>query len=97
MVDGKQSRLMTGTPFSFAFFSTLHGNTSIAAHSGPCNLRIRCHFPLIVPEGDCGMTVGDETVRWVAGEPVYFDDCYEHSGKCVYDLGFVGGDYTTWM
>ncbi len=73
-------RLMSGTPFSFAFFSTLHKHTSIAAHHGPCNLRIRCHFPLIVPEGDCGMQVGDEVVRWVPGQPVFFDDTYEHKG-----------------
>jgi aspartate beta-hydroxylase len=72
-------KLMTGTPFSFAFFSTLHANSSIAAHYGPCNLRVRCHFPLIVPSsGSCGMQVGDDTVTWKAGQPVVFDDCYQH-------------------
>ena len=40
---------MAGTPFSFCFFSTLHAGAEIAAHSGPCNLRLRCHLPLIVP------------------------------------------------
>ncbi len=73
-------RLMTDTPFGFAFFSTMHEQSSIAAHNGPCNLRIRCHFPLIVPEGDCGMQVGDEVVRWEVGKPLFFDDCYEHKG-----------------
>jgi aspartate beta-hydroxylase len=73
-------RLMSGTPYSYTFFSTMHKHSSIAAHNGPCNLRIRCHFPLIVPQGDCGMQVGDEIVRWVPGQPVFFDDCYEHKG-----------------
>lgn len=71
--------LMTETPFSFAFFSTLHPNSNIAAHYGPCNLRLRCHFPLIVPkEGNCGMQVGDDTVIWEEGKAVVFDDCYQH-------------------
>ncbi|CAM9782549.1 unnamed protein product, partial [Ectocarpus sp. 13 AM-2016] len=46
------------TPFSFSFFSTLHGGSSIAAHTAPCNLRLRCHLPLTVPSTDpsqCGM------------------------------------------
>eukprot|EP01035_Chromulina_nebulosa_P008820 gene8820-11929_t len=50
-------KLMSQTPFSFSFFSTLAGNSEISPHYGPCNLRIRCHFPLIVPSGDCGMEV----------------------------------------
>jgi aspartate beta-hydroxylase len=73
--------LMVNTPFSYAFFSTLHGNSTIAAHYGPCNLRLRCHFPLIVPLGDCGMEVGNETIKWEKGIPIIFDDCYEHKGK----------------
>lgn len=70
--------LMSGTPFSFAFFSTLHPASKIAAHYGPCNLRLRCHFPLVVPTGKCGMQVGDEMVTWKVGQPVVFDDCYQH-------------------
>ena len=31
--------LMVGTPFSFAFFSTLHARSSIAPHAAPCNLH----------------------------------------------------------
>jgi aspartate beta-hydroxylase len=74
-------RLMTNTPFSFAFFSTLSAGAHIMPHYGPCNLRIRCHFPLHVPNGDCGMRIGNDTIRWVEGEPLYFDDCYQHEGK----------------
>lgn len=58
------------TPFSFSFFSTLHGGGSIAAHTAPCNLRLRCHLPLSVPSADpleCGMRVGGETRPWEEG------------------------------
>jgi hypothetical protein len=44
--------LLFGTPFGFCFFSTLHGNSSIQAHSGPMNLRLRMHLPLVVPKKD---------------------------------------------
>jgi len=72
--------LMADTPFSFAFFSTMGGKATIAPHNGPCNLRLRCHFPLLVPQAsqDYGMEVGGQVVIWKAGEPVFFDDAYEH-------------------
>jgi aspartate beta-hydroxylase len=57
------TELMTQTPFAYAFFSTLKAGATIAPHHGPCNLRIRCHFPLIVPDGDCGMQVGASSCR----------------------------------
>lgn len=75
----EQPKLMTDVPFSYAFFSTLGKQSSIAAHYGPCNLRVRCHFALSVPKGDCGMQIGGETVTWKEGECVFFDDTYEHS------------------
>lgn len=82
VLEASDPRLMTDTPFSFSFFSTLHSNTSIAAHYGPCNLRLRCHFPLIVPQGgDCGMEIAGEQIKWIPNEPIFFDDCYEHRGK----------------
>lgn len=55
--------LMHSVPFSYAFFSTLKQKSKIAAHYGPCNIRIRCHLPLIVPEGDCGMRIGQSNRR----------------------------------
>lgn len=70
--------LMADTPFAYAFFSTLSPNSKIQAHHGPCNLRIRCHYPLIVPQGDLGMKVGNDIVKWEVGKPVFFDDAYEH-------------------
>jgi aspartyl/asparaginyl beta-hydroxylase (cupin superfamily) len=50
--------LMHSVPFSYAFFSTLCPQTKIDPHFGPCNIRLRCHLPLLVPEGDCGMRIG---------------------------------------
>lgn len=73
-------KLMSEVPFSYAFFSTLGKNTNITAHYGPCNLRLRCHFPLKVPAGDCGMLIANEKIKWTPGEAIFFDDTYEHSG-----------------
>lgn len=76
------SDLMTDTPFSFAFFSTLHGESAIAPHAAPCNLRLRVHLPLSTPPGagvdECGMRVGAVQCAWNVGESVIFDDSYEH-------------------
>ena len=77
----EKPKLMSETPFSYAFFSTLKKESKISPHYGPCNLRVRCHFPLIIPKGDCGMEVGGKIIKWEEGVPLFFDDCYEHSGK----------------
>mmetsp|Transcript_21651 Transcript_21651/g.29812 ORF Transcript_21651/g.29812 Transcript_21651/m.29812 type:complete len:114 (-) Transcript_21651:187-528(-) len=69
---------MSQTPFSFAFFSILKRNSEISPHYGPCNLRIRCHLPLIIPSGDVGMEIAGHKVNWSVGKPLFFDDCYEH-------------------
>ena len=79
-------KLMSQTPFSFSFFSTLRPHSEISPHHGPCNLRIRCHFPLIVPSsGDCGMEIAGIKVKWVPGKPIFFDDCYEHKGFSFFE------------
>lgn len=70
--------LMKTTPFSYSFFSTLKKQSQIAPHTGPCNVRIRCHLPLIVPDGNVGMNLGGRDLRWTPGQPLFFDDCYEH-------------------
>lgn len=66
-------------PFAFAFFSTLRGGCRIAPHTSPCNLRIRVHLPLLVPEpASCGMRVAGETRHWEPGKALIFDDSFEH-------------------
>lgn len=69
------------TPFAFAFFSTLHAQSSIAPHCAPCNLRLRVHLPLVAASHDsyeCGMRVGGSVVPWTEGRAVVFDDAFEH-------------------
>ena len=54
---------------------------SIAPHAAPCNLRLRVHLPLEGPDCEdelCGMRVSNQVVRWRPGEPILFDDSYEH-------------------
>ena len=41
--------LFEGTPFGFAFFSTLGPQSTIAPHTAPMNLRLRIHLSLTVP------------------------------------------------
>ena len=77
-------------PFGFSFFSTLHGKSYIKAHTGPMNLRLRIHLPLIVPndtkpdafsnkpQTKCGIRVGDQIRSWKEGKAVVLDDSYEH-------------------
>mmetsp|Transcript_36138 Transcript_36138/g.73632 ORF Transcript_36138/g.73632 Transcript_36138/m.73632 type:complete len:322 (-) Transcript_36138:125-1090(-) len=80
--------LLFGTPFGFCFFSTLHGNSSIQAHSGPMNLRLRMHLPLVVPpkkdsaqsssRPTTGIRVADQVREWHEGKAVILDDSYVH-------------------
>ena len=77
-------------PFGFTFFSTLHGKSFIKPHTGPMNLRLRIHLPLIVPSNTkpdaysmkpktkCGIRVGDQIREWKEGKAVVLDDSYEH-------------------
>ena len=68
---------MVGTPFSYSFFSTMSPKTHIKPHFGACNLKLRCHFPLIVPDSSF-LRVADDYRTWKEGEMLIFDDSYEH-------------------
>ena len=70
---------MGDMPFAFAFFSTLRPGATIKPHYAPCNLRVRCHLPLLVPEQEqCGIRVAGEVRRWEPGKCMIFDDAFEH-------------------
>lgn len=69
--------LMVDTPFSYTFFSTMKPGTSIKAHYGACNLKLRCHFPLFIPK-ESFIRVGGDPRSWEEGKMIIFDDTYEH-------------------
>ena len=71
------SQLMSGTPFSYTFYSTMSPMASIDPHYGACNLKLRCHFPLFVPE-EAFLKVADDARPWKEGEMMIFDDSYIH-------------------
>jgi aspartate beta-hydroxylase len=79
--------MLFGTPFGFCFFSTLHAKSSIKPHSGPMNLRLRLHLPLVVPKHDAtnvntrpmtGIRVADQVREWHEGSSLVLDDSYVH-------------------
>jgi Aspartyl/Asparaginyl beta-hydroxylase len=83
----QSQQLFEGTPFGYAFFSTLHGSSKIAPHTAPMNLRLRIHLALQVPMGEdnapstrppCGMRIGGLVRTWHTGKCLVIDDAYEH-------------------
>ena len=69
-------------PFSYAFFSVMHPGTAIESHFGPTNARLRVHVPIIVPDGEqAKLTIAGEELPWREGEPVVFDDSFEHAAR----------------
>jgi Aspartyl/Asparaginyl beta-hydroxylase len=80
------NQLFEGTPFGYAFFSTLHSQSSIKAHTAPMNFRLRIHLPLSVPlsapdateRPTCGMRVGNVVREWTKGKSLVLDDSFEH-------------------
>lgn len=76
----KRNELMTGIPFSSTYISIMKPKSSIEKHYGPCNIRLRCNLPLMLP-GDseaCFIRVGGELKFWQAGHVIIYDDSYEH-------------------
>ena len=71
---------MTDVPFSSSFLSIMKPITSLDKHYGPCNIRLRCHLPIVLPEESeaCFIRVGGEVKFWKEGEMLIFDDSYEH-------------------
>lgn len=81
--------LLEDIPFGYAFFSTLHANSSIGAHTSPMNLRWRIHLALDVPQDSaredentglplCGIRVGNQVRCWKEGTALVLDDAYNH-------------------
>jgi len=60
-----------------AYFSRLEADSHIAPHTGPTNMRLRCHLGIDVPP-DCGLRVGGVTTTWREGRCLVFDDSLTH-------------------
>lgn len=74
--------LMINVPFSYTFFSELKSESHIEPHFGPCNIRLRIHFGIDIPNNiseDCYMNIQEVSFDWKNGECVVFDDSYLHS------------------
>lgn len=60
-------------------FSVLQPGSRIEPHFGVTNARVVVHLPLRVPSG-CHLELTDVgRHEWVEGEPMVFDDTFEHS------------------
>lgn len=74
-------RLLRQAPFRIgtATFSCLYPNTDIPKHQGPYEGVYRCHIPLIIPEGDLGITIyGEKDVTYDWSRPFSFEDTDYH-------------------
>ena len=66
-------------PILRAGYSALSAGTWIRPHFGPSNAQLKIHLGLSGCEECAKMRVGDSAWRpWVQGEPVVFDDSFEH-------------------
>jgi hypothetical protein len=60
------------------YISRLSPGTVVAPHAGPTNMRLRLHFGLRIPKGDCAMRVGGLTRYWEEAGSVVLNDFLEH-------------------
>ena len=61
-----------------AGLSLFRPGTHLFPHRGGLRGVLRCHLPLVVPQGDLGLRVGDEQRRWSTDRCLVFDDTLEH-------------------
>jgi len=79
---------MVDVPFSSSYLKILKPITSIDNHYGPCNIKLRCHLPILLPESSeaCFIRVGGQIKFWKEGEVMIFDDTYEHESCNLSDI-----------
>lgn len=61
-----------------AGLSRFRPGTHLYPHRGELQGVLRCHLPLVVPDGDVGLRFGTEMRRWQPGRCLVFDDTIEH-------------------
>ncbi len=75
VIEGSNSvRTLAG----LSYVSKLSPGMHIEPHTGPTNMRLRCHLGINIPAGDCGLKVGGETRHWQEGRCLVFDDALRH-------------------
>lgn len=73
------ARVLASVPkVTKAAFACLEAGGVIQPHIGHDPRNNRAHLGLIVPPGDCGMRLGDETRAWQAGQATIFQDNQVH-------------------
>ena len=60
------------------YLSRLAPGTIVAPHRGTTNMRLRLHFALQVPVGDCGLKVNGQSVQWKSDNCLVFNDYLTH-------------------
>lgn len=68
-------------PLIEAFFAKMPPKTDIKAHSDLCNFVLTCHLGVVVPEGECDLTVGDQNIEWKNGKVSLFDTSILHAAE----------------
>lgn len=66
-------------PLVEAFFAKMVPKSDIKPHSDMCNFVLTSHLGLIIPEGECELTVGNKTEEWRNGRVTLFDTSIHHS------------------
>ena len=61
-----------------AGFSCFRPGTHLYPHHGELHGVLRCHLPLVVPEGDVALRFADDVRRWQPARCIVFDDTFEH-------------------
>ncbi|WP_286266080.1 aspartyl/asparaginyl beta-hydroxylase domain-containing protein [Thalassotalea atypica] len=81
-------------PFE-VFFSVLKAGQHITPHYGLSNHSLTVHLPIIIP-GDGYLSVSGEQHHWQQGEPVVFDDSFEHEAINLSDKDRVVLIFSIW-
>lgn len=78
MIYGIETYPAMRTVAGLIYVSRLRAGTHITAHSGPTNMRLRCHLAIKVPHGDGAIRVSGDARQWQEGRCMVFDDHFEH-------------------
>eukprot|EP00829_Urostomides_striatus_P008261 TRINITY_DN19097_c0_g1_i2.p1 TRINITY_DN19097_c0_g1~~TRINITY_DN19097_c0_g1_i2.p1 ORF type:complete len:254 (-),score=49.11 TRINITY_DN19097_c0_g1_i2:15-713(-) len=74
--------ILAGTSLGSSYFSVLGPKSTLKPHSGPSNIKLRCHLPLF-PVGDSFLRVGGEFKQWEVGKLLIFDESFVHEEENI--------------